>query len=121
MSRVYFHDSYLARIRAMAIAATAMYSFFERGTWYLCRRGSGPARYHLVGDATALRRRDSELGLLPTFRTLFGTNTLAYFRPGFHPDHMGFHRRRSPTWRVRRPPGPPRCRWCCTAGGRPRP
>lgn len=85
---VYFHDSYLARIRAMAIAATAMYSFFERGTWYLCRRD--PALPGITWREMQRRRcRDSELGLLPTFRTLFGSNTLAYFRPGFHPDHMG--------------------------------
>jgi predicted metal-dependent hydrolase len=36
-----------------------------------------------------LRMRDSRLGLLPRFRTLFGSNTLTYFRPGYSPDEMG--------------------------------
>jgi predicted metal-dependent hydrolase len=33
--------------------------------------------------------RDSKLGLLPRFRTLFGSNTLSYFRPGYSPEEMG--------------------------------
>ena len=33
--------------------------------------------------------RDSKLGLLPRYRKLFGSNTLAYFRPGYSPDELG--------------------------------
>jgi predicted metal-dependent hydrolase len=33
--------------------------------------------------------RDSGLGLLPKFRTLFGAQTMTYFRPGYTPDDMG--------------------------------
>ena len=36
-----------------------------------------------------LRVRDSRLGLLPRFSTLFGRNTLAYFRPGYSPAEFG--------------------------------
>ncbi len=82
----YFHDSYLARIRAMTIAAGAMYTFFERGAWYLCRHDPG-MRTSWWG-MQRMRFRDSNLRLLPTYRRLFGSNTLAYFRPGFHPDEM---------------------------------
>jgi predicted metal-dependent hydrolase len=84
----YFHDSYPARIRAMTVAAFTMYTFFERGTWYLCRKDPALAGVSWR-QMQRMRRQDSRLGLLPTYRELFGTNTLAYFRPGFHPDHMG--------------------------------
>ena len=84
----YFHDSYPARIRAMTVAAFTMYTFFERGTWYLCRKD--PALPGITWrEMQRMRRQDSALGLLPTYRALFGSNTFAYFRPGFHPDHMG--------------------------------
>ena len=36
-----------------------------------------------------LRMADSKLGLLPEFRTLFGANTLAYFRRSYSPEDMG--------------------------------
>jgi predicted metal-dependent hydrolase len=36
-----------------------------------------------------LRMRDSELGLLPKYRKLFGSNMFAYLRPGFTPEQMG--------------------------------
>jgi predicted metal-dependent hydrolase len=85
---VYFHDSYPARIRAMTIAAGTMYTFFERGGWYLCRRD--PALPGVTWrEMQRLRRQDSKLDLLPTYRKLFGSNTFAYFRPGFYPDQMG--------------------------------
>jgi uncharacterized protein len=84
---VYFHNSYLDRIRAMAIAATAMFVFFQRGTWYLLK--SDPANDIGWWRMQRLRMRDSKLGLLPNFRTLFGANTLTYFRPGFSPEEMG--------------------------------
>jgi predicted metal-dependent hydrolase len=37
----YFHNSYPDRIRAMTLAATAIFAFFQRGTWYLLK--SDPA------------------------------------------------------------------------------
>ncbi|WP_448419220.1 metal-dependent hydrolase [Mycolicibacterium sp. XJ1819] len=83
----YFHDSYLDRIRAMALAATAIFAFFQRGTWYLLK--TDPAYDIGWWQMQRLRMRDSELGLLPKFRTLFGSNTMSYFRPGFTPDQMG--------------------------------
>jgi predicted metal-dependent hydrolase len=72
----------------MTVAAFTMYTFFERGTWYLCRKDPALAGVSWR-QMQRMRRQDSRLGLLPTYRELFGTNTLAYFRPGFHPDHMG--------------------------------
>ncbi|WP_326546646.1 metal-dependent hydrolase [Mycolicibacterium sp. ND9-15] len=84
---VYFHNSYPDRIRAMTVAATAMFVFFQRGTWYLLR--SDPNCDIGWWAMQRMRMRDSELGLLPKFRTLFGVNTLTYFRPGFSPEEMG--------------------------------
>ncbi len=83
----YFHDSYLARIRAMMLAATTMYSFFERGVWYLCR--TDPELDLTWWRMQRLRAKDSGLGLLPTYRKMFGSNTLAYFRPGYTPAEFG--------------------------------
>ena len=83
----YFHDSYPDRIRAMALAATAIFVFFQRGTWYLLK--SDPAYDFGWRDMQRMRMRDSKLGLLPRFRTLFGANTLSYFRPGYTPEEMG--------------------------------
>jgi predicted metal-dependent hydrolase len=84
---VYFHDSYPDRIRAMALAASAMLVFFQRGTWYLLK--SDPAHDFGWLEMQRLRIRDSKLGLLPEFRTLFGANTLAYFRRDYSPEDMG--------------------------------
>jgi predicted metal-dependent hydrolase len=84
---VYFHNSYPDRIRAMALAATAIFAFFQRGTWYLVK--SDPAETIGWWKMQRLRMRDSKLGLLPKFRKLFGSNTLTYFRPGFSPEEMG--------------------------------
>lgn len=83
----YFHDSYFARIRAMAIAAPALASFFERGAWYLCR--TDPAIELTWWQMQRMRARDSKLRLLPTYRKLYGSNTFAYFRPGFRPESLG--------------------------------
>lgn len=84
---MYFHNSYPDRIRAMTVAAAAMFVFFQRGTWYLLK--SDPTCDIGWLEMQRLRRRDSALGLLPRFRTLFGTNTLSYFRPGYSPEDMG--------------------------------
>lgn len=84
---VYFHDSYLDRIRAMSIAVVMIFVFFQRAAWYLVKRDPntdiGWWRFN------RLRMRDSKLGLLPRYRKLFGANTLMYFRPGFSPEQMG--------------------------------
>jgi uncharacterized protein len=84
---VYFHDSYLDRIRAMSIAVVMIFVFFQRAAWYLVKRDPntdiGWWRFN------RLRMRDSKLGLLPRYRRLFGANTLMYFRPGFSPEEMG--------------------------------
>jgi predicted metal-dependent hydrolase len=84
---VYIHNSYPDRIRAMGVAATAMFAFFQRGTWYLLK--SDPDLDIGWWQMQRLRMRDSKLGLLPHFRTLFGANTLTYFRPGYSPEQMG--------------------------------
>ncbi|MEO3759474.1 metal-dependent hydrolase [Mycobacterium sp. B14F4] len=84
---VYFHNSYPDRIRAMVLAATVMFAFFQRGTWYLLK--SDPNIDIGWWQMQRLRMRDSKLGLLPEFRRLFGVNTLTYFRPGYSPEEMG--------------------------------
>lgn len=83
----YFHDSYLDRIRAMSVAVGMMFTFFQRGTWYLvkCDPNVDIGWWRMQ----RLRMADSKLGLLPKFRKLFGSNTFAYFRPGFTPEQMG--------------------------------
>ena len=83
----YFHDSYFARIRAMAVAATALFAFFERGLLYLCH--TDPELDLSWSQIQRLRAKDSGLGLLPTYRKMFGSNTLAYFRPGYSPAAFG--------------------------------
>lgn len=83
----YFHDSYTARIRAMTLGATLMYCFFERATYYLCR--TDPELRMPWWRMQRLRLRDSKLGLLPFYRQLFGSNTLAYFRRDYSPLDVG--------------------------------
>lgn len=83
----YFHDSYAARIRAMVLAMALLASFFERSLWYLCRKDP---EVHLSWlEMQHTRINDSKLNLLPSYRTLFGTNTLAYFRRNYSPLHVG--------------------------------
>lgn len=84
---VYFHDSYPDRIRAGGVAAATMFVFFQRGTWYLLK--SDPSIDITWAQMQRMRMQDSRLGLLPRFRTLFGTNTLSYFRPRYSPEDMG--------------------------------
>ena len=83
----YFHDSYLARIRAMTMAMSLMASFFERGLWYLCR--TDPELDLGWLQMQRLRAADSRLGLLPRYRTLFGASTLSYFRRDYSPLDVG--------------------------------
>lgn len=84
---VYFHDSYVDRIRAMAMAVMAIAVFFQRCAWYLMK--NDPETDIGWWTMQRLRWRDSKLGLLPKYRKLFGSNTLMYFRPGFTPEDMG--------------------------------
>jgi len=83
----YFDDSYLSRIRAMSLAATMLFVFFQRTAWYLMKTDpdvdAGWWRFN------RMRMRDSRLGLLPRYRFLFGTATLSYFRPGYSPEQFG--------------------------------
>jgi predicted metal-dependent hydrolase len=83
----YFHDSYPARIRAMTVAMSVMGTFFERGLWYLCR--TDPELDISWLRMQRMRARDSQVGLLPLYRTLFGSSTLSYFRPGYSPQDVG--------------------------------
>lgn len=84
---VYFHDSYLDRIRSMMTAAALIAVFFQRSMWYLVKTDPNVD----IGwwRTQRLRMRDSRAGLLPTYRKLFGSNTLMYLRPGFSPGEMG--------------------------------
>ena len=84
---VYFQDSYFSRVRAMSIAATAVYLFFQRGCWALVKRD--PTLDLGWWRMQRLRMADSKLGLLPKFSRMFGSNTLTYCRPGFSPEEMG--------------------------------
>ena len=83
----YFQDSYFARTRAMAIAAPALFTFFERGVRYLCH--ADPDVQLSFWELQRMRLRDSRLGLLPKYRKTYFTNTLSYFRPGFSPAELG--------------------------------
>jgi predicted metal-dependent hydrolase len=84
---VYFHDSYVDRIRAMAMAVVGIAMFFQRAAWYLVK--ADPDTDIGFWRFNRLRMQDSKLGLLPKYRKLFGSNTLMYFRPGFSPEEMG--------------------------------
>jgi uncharacterized protein len=84
---VYFHDSYLDRIRSMLMAVVFIATFFQRAAWYLCQ--ADPELDIGWFKMQRLRMRDSKMGLLPKYRKLFGSNTLMYFRPGFSPEQMG--------------------------------
>jgi uncharacterized protein len=84
---IYFHDSYVDRIRAMMMAVLAIFVFFQRTAWFLVR--SDPNTDINWWQFNRMRMRDSKLGLLPKYRKLFGSNTAMYFRPGFTPDEMG--------------------------------
>ncbi|MGE2735088.1 metal-dependent hydrolase [Mycolicibacterium vaccae] len=84
---VYFDDSYISRVRAMSVAATMLFVFFQRATWYLVK--SDPSVEADWWTFNRMRMRDSKLGLLPHFRHLFGTSTLAYFRRDYSPEDLG--------------------------------
>lgn len=83
----YFQPSYLARIRAMVLAAAMIYAYFERCVRYVCHQD--PSLNLSWWQLQKMRARDSALGLLPTYRNLFGRSTLAYFHPGYSPEEVG--------------------------------
>ncbi|HME49813.1 metal-dependent hydrolase [Mycobacterium sp.] len=83
----YFSDSYADRLGAMVIAATLILVAFQRFAWYLVK--TDPEVDFGWWTMQRLRYLDSKKGLLPRFGKLFGTNTLAYLRPGFSPEEMG--------------------------------
>ncbi|MBX7455219.1 metal-dependent hydrolase [Mycolicibacterium sp. 3033] len=83
----YFHDSYLSRIRAMTVAASMLFVFFQRTAWYLVK--TDPEVTASWWGFNRMRMRDSKLGLLPRYRSLFGSSTLAYFRRGYSPEQFG--------------------------------
>jgi predicted metal-dependent hydrolase len=84
---VYFHDSYVDRIRAMMMSVVMIFVFFQRITWYLVK--SDPDTDIGWWQMQRMRMHDSKVGLLPKYRKLFGSNTAMYFRPGFTPEQMG--------------------------------
>lgn len=84
---MYFDNSYLDRIKSMTVAVGLMYSFFVRGTWYLCRTDPEVNMSWLKMQLT--RAHDSKIGLLPKYRHLFGSTTLTYFRPNYSPEDVG--------------------------------
>ncbi len=82
----YFHDSYFARVRAMLLAIVVI-AIMQR-----------PGSYLMKADPQAnlswwqLQRQgylDAKAGLLPQLGKLLGSNTFAYFRPGFTPAEIG--------------------------------
>jgi len=83
----YFHRGYFSRVRSMMLAVTMLFTFFNRGVWYLCR--TDPDLDISWLQMQRMRARDSALRLLPTYRTLFGSTTAAYFRPDYSPEDFG--------------------------------
>ncbi|MGB0438181.1 MAG: metal-dependent hydrolase, partial [Mycobacterium sp.] len=84
---VYFHDSYFARVSAMNTAAGMLFVFFQRAAWYLVK--NDPSVSANWWTFNRMRMRDARLGLIPRYSRLFGSNTLAYFRPGYSPEKLG--------------------------------
>ena len=83
----YFHKGYFSRVRSMTLAVTMLFTFFNRGVWYLCR--TDPDLHIGWLRMQRMRAQDSKLRLLPTYRTLFGSTTAAYFRPDYSPEDFG--------------------------------
>lgn len=83
----YFRDSYLTRVRAMAVVGVGFYTIFQRGMRFLVK--SDPQLRLNWWQTQRLRMRDSKLGLLPTYRDLLFKQTLVYFLPGYRPEDMG--------------------------------
>ena len=71
----------------MTLAVTMLFTFFNRGVWFLCR--TDPDLHIGWLRMQRMRAQDSKLRLLPTYRTLFGSTTAAYFRPDYSPEDFG--------------------------------
>ena len=78
---------YWDRFGAMVLAVTFLFGSFQTGTWYVLTKD--PQVDLSWWQVQRLRWRDAKLGLLPRYRSLFGSNTLSYLRPGFSPAEMG--------------------------------
>ena len=83
----YFHKGYFSRVRSMTLAVTMLFTFFNRGVWFLCRTDPDLDIGWL--RMQRMRAQDSKLRLLPTYRMLFGSTTAAYFRPDYSPEDFG--------------------------------
>jgi len=83
----YFRDSYLTRVRAMAVAGSGLYVLFQRGMRFLVK--SDPQLQLSWWQMQRMRMNDSKLGLLPEYWNLLFVQTLAYFKPSYSPEHMG--------------------------------
>lgn len=71
----------------MLIAVSVLAVLFHRATRCLLKTDpAGGIGWCKTGWLLLL---DSRKRLLPSFFTLFGSNTLTYFRPGFSPESMG--------------------------------
>jgi predicted metal-dependent hydrolase len=71
----------------MLLAVLLLGVFFWRATWYLVK--NDPECEFGWWKTQRLLIADSGKRLLPSFGKLFGSNTFAYFRPGFSPEKMG--------------------------------
>ena len=85
---VYFHDSYPDRIRAMTMAAAAIFAFFQRGTLVPVQirprqSTSDGGRCSACGCATP------SSGCCPSSGSCSASQTLTYFRPAYTPEQMG--------------------------------
>jgi len=83
----YFHNGYFSRVRSMTLAVTMLFTFFNRGVWYLCR--TDPDLDISWLRMQRMRAQDSKLRLLPAYRVLFGSTTAAYFRRDYSPEDFG--------------------------------
>jgi hypothetical protein len=84
---VYFHDSYPRRMLAMLMASSMLFLFVQRGGWYLVKHD--PEVNFGWWRMQYLRYQDSRKGLLPKYRTVFGSATIGYLRPGYSPEEIG--------------------------------
>ena len=99
---VYFHDSYVDRIRAMSMAVVAIFVFFQRASWYLVKSDPntdiGWWQIQPAADAGLQARTASQVpqAVRLEHRHVLPARLHARRR-------WGRRRRRSPTW-----PAPPR-------------
>jgi predicted metal-dependent hydrolase len=80
---VYFHDSYVDRIRAMTMSVVMILVFFQRAAWYLVK--TDHTTDNGCGKSKRVTLHPPQLDLLHSYRQLFGSNTAMYVKPGFAP------------------------------------